>query len=391
MEFSEVKSSYTFNFKISKMENKKFLIKLVLIFFLIVILLIFIINLIYFNSILPKKNFYKKELIYQDYINNLSKKEIEYAFFGDSHAFHAINPRFIPNSFNFASGAENYIKTYYKLDKIINKDQVTIDNVILEIDLQTFSSIFTEEPFLFNELELYSQFVPLKDISEIRKDSLIQIWIESNFPFLGRGKEFGVLVKDIEFTELDLGWLKNNGNLSAVNETEVSISNYKTTYVGYERISNLSLDYFVKTLNLAKENNITIIFIKYPYSKGYDEVLKQNNITSEDYYNIIFKKINATIDNYYILDYHDAFFDNKEYFGDPEHTNYLGAEILSKEVYMDLENLNISSRLLENNLIKINTPSPRNYSFLIVSLIFLELFLILLSLKLLRKDLINKS
>jgi len=364
------------------MNDKNLFIRQAVVFLLILILLVYIINSVYLNFILPKKNFYKKEIIYQNYLENLKDKKIDFPFFGDSHAFHAANPNFVPNSFNFASGAENYIKTYYKLNNIINKDHVKVKAVILETDLQTFCTIFTKEPFLYNELELYSKFTPLDDIAKIRHISIIQAWIESNFPFLGRGKEYGILIKQPEFTELSLGWMKNIGNLSKENETALSISNYKTTFVGQERISNISMEYFIKTIELAKKNNATIIFIKYPYSKVYDNVLKENNITSDDYYNAIFSQVNITTKNYTILDYHDIFFNNSEYFGDPEHTNYIGSRILSEKIYDDLKKLNLTSGEVNSNLISIN--NPQKYNYLILA-IFLEILLVILLISLLRK------
>jgi len=354
------------------MENRIF-IKKAAVFLLILILLVYIINSVYLNLVLPKKNFYKKEIIYQNYLEGLPDKKIDFAFFGDSHAFHAANPNFIPNSFNFASGAENYIKTYYKLNSIINKDNVQVKTVILETDLQTFSTVFTKEPFLYNELELYSQFTPLEDIAKIRHISIVQAWIESHFSFLGRGKEYGILIKEPEFTELSLGWMKNTGNLTNLNETAVSISNYKTTYSGQERISNISMEYFIKTIKLAEENNATIIFIKYPYSKEYDRVLKENNITSDNYYNYIFTQVNLTNVNYTILDYHDIFFNNPEYFGDPEHTNYIGSKILSERIYEDLKNMGLTSNWNNNN---INIPTVENNCF--AWIIFTELLIIVL-------------
>src|SRR3989344_8559179 len=152
--------------------------KRTLIFLVVLVIVILMVNLIYTNFILTKKTFYHKEIIYREYISNMTEKEFDYVFFGDSHAFHAVNPDFIPNSYNYATGAENYIKTYYKLRKMIYQDNVDIDYIVLEIDLHTFSTRLTDETNLFSETELYSQFVSLSEIENVRKDdTILSLWL----------------------------------------------------------------------------------------------------------------------------------------------------------------------------------------------------------------------
>ena len=165
------------------------------IFFLaLVAVIIVLVNLAYTNLILPKKTFYHKEELYQNYISKLDRREISYVFFGDSHTFHDVNPEFISDSYNYGTGAENYIKTYYKLRKMIYIDNVTVSTAVFEIDLHTFSTRLTDETNLFNELELYSKFVSLEEIRNVRKDSILKLWIEANIPFISNGKEFGILI-----------------------------------------------------------------------------------------------------------------------------------------------------------------------------------------------------
>lgn len=315
--------------------------KKILPFLAVLIILIFILNIIYVNLILPEKTFYRKEVLYQNYISNLTEKKIDYVFFGDSHTFHSINPDYIPNSYNYGTGAENYIKTFYKLRKMIDKDKVKVNTIVLELDLHTFSTRLTDKTNLFSEIELYSQFVSLDEIQKVRtEDSKIGLWLESRVPFIGNGKEFGILIKKPEFNEIyQNGWLKNKGNFSLENKSEKAFANYKSLYFGQERISNISIEYFIKTLEFAEKNNITIIFIKYPHSKEYDDIITENNITKEDYYDYIFKKVNSTIRDYYVLDYYSLFPEKDYLFGDAEHVNYLGSKFLSKEIYKDLRHM----------------------------------------------------
>ena len=64
------------------------------------------------------------------------------------------------------------------------------------------------------------------------------------------------------------------------------------------------------------------------------------NISYDNYYKQIFGQIDLILEeNYLILDCHDLLFDKPESFGDITHVNYFGAEILSKQINKDLQEL----------------------------------------------------
>ncbi len=384
-----------------KKENIKFMKRMVLLI-VIIILIILILNIIYTKYVLTKKNFYRKEIAYQNYISNHS--EIKYAFFGDSHTFHAIHPKFISGAFNFGSGTENYIKTYYLLERIINKDNIKVGTIVLQADLETFSTWLTNEPFLFNEIELYSQFVPLSKIKEVRKkDSMIELFIEAKLPVIGKGKEFGILFSNENLSEMYEGWIKNYNDFSNLTETErlnIAEDGYKVHFQN-QQISNLSIEYFIKTMELAKKNNINVILVKYPISKEYQDITSQRgiyNISKEEYYRILFDNTEKVLgDNYYVLDYQNLFLNQPEDLGDTYHVNYKGAEILSRKIYEDITKLNLSSNSSsqqQNNVITIDKNTIESDKINLILVIFLTLESIILLgvlIYLMQKTKFNKS
>ena len=320
-------------------EHKIKFIKRMSLFLLILIILILTINLIYTKFILERSIVYRQDQIYKEYISSLPEKKLDFSFFGDSHTMVAVNPQYIPNSFNFGIGAENYIITYYKLKRILDEG-VEINTIVLELDLHTFSGILTNEENLFSKLWFYSDFVSYNEIKEIRGGFIIGLWIESNFPFLGKGDEFRFVIDKPEVVNISFGWVENKKNFSEIeNKVELAKKECRSHFGEEERISDISFEYFIKTIELAKKNDINIIFIKYPITKEDDFVLTEKNITKEDYYKTIFNEINKTLENYYVLDYYNLYFDNPEYFGDSDHLNYNGAEVFSKSLYKDLNYL----------------------------------------------------
>jgi hypothetical protein len=319
---------------------KRFCIE-VFVFLIVIAAIIISVNYYYATFILHDSFLYKQEQSYLNYINGLDDKKVDYAFLGDSNTRSGINPYYIPGAFNFGTGAENYVKSYYKLDKIINKDKLKIKYVFLEIDPHTFSTRLTDRTYLLGDLWYYSKFIPYEEISKIREISLASAWIESNFPILGNGAELRLpIIDDTNQSNIYLGWLKSSGNFSDLNKMDASLRRYGLFFDGQERISNLSLSYFMKTISLAKKNNITVVFIKYPMTKEYFDLLKEKNVLNEKsnskYYETIFKAINSTLDDYYYFDYQESYFDHPEYFADAVHMNYVGAEHLSKRLEQDL-------------------------------------------------------
>ena len=110
---------------------------------------------------------------------------------------------------------------------------------------------------------------------------------------------------------------------------------YVSHFKSGERIDEMDMEYFLKTLELAESRNISIIFIKYPVTKEYNEYMKERNITRDDYYSEIFTRINSTIENYTSLDYHD-YFNDSSLFYDPHHLNINGAKLFSEKLHDDL-------------------------------------------------------
>lgn len=359
------------------MEQKtKYIIKS-MIFLVLVLSIILIINILYSKFILEKKQIYRQEQVYQDYIKNLTKKEINYAFFGDSRPTEEIYPEFIPNSFNFATIGETAVETYYKVNRVVNIDDIKVNNIILQIDSHTLSSYAKEDGSnLITDIPLYSKFVSYSDISKIRNQSVIGVWLEGNFPFLENGRDFSILIDKPQLPEIILGGVKKYGNFSEMNKTEEAYNRYIELYKWSIDINNVSLEYFVKTVELAKEKNINVIFIKYPVSKEYDEALIQNNVSREDHYNKIFTEVDKVLKNYTILDYYSLFANNSDYFYDSDHLNNIGAENFSKKINEDLKKLNLSNNSEVSKTE--DKPNESSNNMLSISLIGESLILLIL-------------
>ena len=304
----------------------------------IFILIVLVLNIFYINTVEKNKLIFRRELGWQNYKKTIPNKTLNYAFFGDSHTEYELNPKYINNSFNFATGGEDYIETYYKIKKLLEQDDVKINNFILEIDIHTFSDKIRTKERLFVDLGYYSKFVDLKTISDLTDRNLLSIRIQSNIRVIGKGGEIiSYFIVPPDLTIIENGWVNYTGDFPKEKRKQLVEKIYNTQFSEEKNLlEETSLNHFLKILNLAKENNINIIFINLPISYDYYLEIQKNNISRELYYERLFLEINKTKIPYSTLEYYELFFENPEYFGDPDHLNYVGSKILSQKLSKDL-------------------------------------------------------
>ena len=333
-----------FNDKVKKNATKT-------IAFLIILLVIFLtLNSVWFNVNLKYTQFGITDYQFEKY-----KDETRILFLGDSHTKDNINPHFINDSFNFAIRGEKYIMTYYKFKSILDNEDLNIDIISLPIDLHSFS-IGKDHWDVFDlGLWYWGKYVNFYDIVNIRNEvnllTLIDWEINYLFPFIGQGEQifhFNSLneidrMKQLSSYEIICGFYKTEFDLDQIeydtfkNDVERNIDNdFK-----YTVFDNDLYNYFLKCVDLARENDIKVILIKSPLTIEYFNATKMY-INSTDFYDKILDEI-SNFNNVYILDYQKTFFNNITLFKDPDHLNKIGAERLSKMVNNDLMQLGLIS------------------------------------------------
>ena len=320
-----------------KKDKYKFIKKSSL-FALIFICIIFILNSIYINTIEKDRLEIRKKLEWQEHKETLSNAALDYAFWGDSHTKCGLNPEYIENSFNFGNDGENYIETYFKIRKLTEEENIKVESIILQLDTHTFSSTLLANNRLFNKL-YYKDYMSLKDFASLTEKNYLVIFFESEMRIIGNGtKVIDYLIKGPDSKVLKLGWQKNTKDFSKNKDSTLTAKKYTRHFEkDLVLIENKIFDYFQKTLKIASENQIKIVFIKYPVSNEYDNELKRNNLPRDDYYKELFARIDETTTDYIVLDYYDLFFEHPEYLNDSDHLNYIGSEILSQKVADDLK------------------------------------------------------
>lgn len=336
MEYLKIHNLYIFNFNTMKEHKLKF-IKRGICFVILFLITVALLDTFYSNTIEKNKQLFRQDNEWELYKKIIPNNVLDYAIFGDSHARDGFNPDYVINSFNFATSGEDYVETYYKILKLLNKDNIKIKNIILEIDTHSFSNNIRTNKRLFQELDYYSKFISLKEISQLKEQNLLFTYIQNTFKIAGKGNEImSYYFNPPTPTEINKGWT-NNTHFLDINKSKISSNDFSAELT---QINNRSLNYFKKILTLANEKNINIILIKYPMSIVYDLKLKEHNISRREYYKKLYKEIDKITTNYRILDYYNLYFNNINYFGDEDHLNYIGSTLLTKKIAEDVKTIN---------------------------------------------------
>jgi hypothetical protein len=145
-------------------------------------------------------------------------------------------------------------------------------------------------------------------------------------------------------TEKLHGWIRheqlNYWELSAIEKEKEGYTRAREHLEHYpETINNNLFESFIKTLDLAKKNNKQVLLIKYPVAEYYAKGIEKVGLDRGAYYKELSAKI-FQYDNVTILDYQDKYED--EWFFNSDHFNYLGAELFTKQLKIDLGKLYLS-------------------------------------------------
>jgi len=267
------------------------------------------------NSIVQKKE--------TEFFNE-AENHIDILFLGDSHV-NSVQEHLIPTALKFDSFGESYIQSYYKLKYLIADMDITIDNLILPFDLHSFSSFRSDR--IINDI-YWSKYVNYFELAEIKKNRKYIIkWTIANFcAYVGKGDEI------LEYLQKVRGFpsLRKKQNENVSSRISYHLKNRDT-------IDQDILFYFKKILHLCSENNINIVFVKYPVSKQY-LVNSSHYINKKQYYNFLISVIeDFSLLSYAIWDFQDLYIDFPEIFIDSDHLNSRGSTEFTKILATKIE------------------------------------------------------
>lgn len=312
---------------------KKFILKLI-IFAVMFIILAIVVNIIYYTSELQYTILERteKQLF-------ALKNEIQILFLGDSHVLLGADPAHIKNSFNYASGGENYIQTYYKLKNLVDQGFVP-PIIVLPVDLHSFSSFRTDR---FDNEWYWRKIINFYKLAyKEKKLSLLNNEINGIFSFKGKGLQLIKQTDKSKLSEIQRGYTPSDDVFSKLkNRRQIASDRVASHLKECEIIDPVLLEYFYKILDLAEKNNINLIFIKYPLTEEYYQEALKFIPDTQNYYNSVLYKIH-NYKNILLLDYQLLYGKKPELFKDSDHLNSAGAVEFSRLLEKDLMKNNLT-------------------------------------------------
>lgn len=284
-----------------------------------------------FEKRLNKKN----ELISQ--FNSYKKiNSVKTLYLGDSHVARSIDFSKIDSAFSLAYFGENNMMNYYKLKYIIDSKLTKPSYVVLPCDIMTYTKGY--HLYRTNKCFYYS-LVPFNQINNLSENK-----IEAYYDYFK--------IKIIPYSEWQYAFSRVNQNRQKKtyqnfsDKTKLEQEKDAKHFIQQELLinggknylySSDALNYLKKTIELCKQNNMKLIFIKFPLTKTiFDEI--KYHVDS----NYIYNRPSEIIINKHaipILNFEFLFKNDLNLFFDSHHMNQEGQKQFTVLLKQKLDSL----------------------------------------------------
>jgi hypothetical protein len=271
-------------------------------------------------------------------------QDIDILVLGDSEPRTSVHPDILENSYIYAFPGESYVQTYYKLKYFLEKEELDFKLIILQIDLQSFSSFKTDR---IGDHGFWKRYIDYIELGRMKGDLLtyLSYRLEGEFAYLGG---IDATLEYINSYPLKLkterGFLAWKSAITEHNENEIrQLAKKRAIYhfAGCDYLDKDLLAYFLRILDLCHKHNIPVVLVRYPITQWY--YAEAAALIPVDH---LYEEVYASLDDHGygeipIFDYHDRYWDHPEFFVDPNHMNAIGARQFTIVLKDDLAGLNL--------------------------------------------------
>ena len=243
-------------------------------------------------------------------------KDVKYIFLGHSHTSSAYNDSIIINAKNLSEGGESYLYTFYKLKKLI-KDNKGKDLIYFieysnnQIDSAMNRWMF-KEPFISDKLPRYSSIIDLNGYTSLFVKNPIDVL---NSIFLSVALNIRHVKENKQSLINTLGGFYSR-DVSILKKSKIK----NEIRIEKDIISDHSIIYFKKIVNLLKISGVKYLIIRTPTHKN--SLFRENEKVYQNLINDLgIRKKYIDLNDLSISD---------QFFYDTEHLNIYGAEFYSE-------------------------------------------------------------
>lgn len=276
------------------------------------------------------------------------QQDLSVVILGDSHPQKDFMAEKLHRGYNFASSAESYIFTYYKIRHYLEEGPFQPSLAVVPIDMHSFSSFrltraLTQDPAFWNRYV---------DYLEVGRESGL-FWpyfsnrILGEFALIGGLDAAAAVLWPTEpptATVMTAGYLRTEEDFSGSSEDERWARAEERAafhFSGYTYNEATLVTYFYRLLDLLESHGVEVVLVWYPVSEEY-YLESSSYIPAESHLESV-KSLLSDHSPALVLDYHDLFFGRPELFSDSDHLNARGAETLTNQFIQDLEGAGLLS------------------------------------------------
>jgi hypothetical protein len=265
------------------------------------------------------------------------------AILGDSHPQKSVMAGKIDGGYNLSTSAESYIFTYFKVKYYIAQDNFHPSVAVIPIDLHSFSS-FRLTRVESQDPAFWSRYVDYLEYGwETRTlESLFPTMIKAEFALLGGLDVIMGLFWPLDNPDsepLIAGYLPQEDDFSAFTLDErLDRAEERVVFhfSGYTYMEEILVEYFLRLVELLDSHGVKVVLVYYPVTEYYHDLAGEYNPVNEHLATVEY--LVADLQPELILDYHNLFFGQPEYFSDSDHLNVRGAEIFTDLLQEEIAN-----------------------------------------------------
>lgn len=271
--------------------------------------------------------------------SNQKNRQASIWIMGDSHPMMALNPDYLPGSFNFGATSEYYFLSLQKLKRLLSENRPP-GILILPLDLHSFSAQ-GNALLLQHELDdvYWSQQTDPFELMDAGLPSSWMRWYLSArfFPYAGQYYRLLASMKKEDYQVENNGFVPADAGFSKLSNTEkqqTAEARFRAHFDKFPAMDSLQVAALSGIAEICKNNNVRLLLLSYPVS---DEYLRcaENKRGLEKV-----KHLADSVKGRHLHADFSRFFSGKpDCFSDPDHLNPFGAQLLSRHLKQTLDSL----------------------------------------------------
>lgn len=257
-------------------------------------------------------------------------REIELLICGDSHPRSNLDPTLLSDrTVNIAIGGEHYLKTWYRMRRLLEVGDRSIEALLLPLDAGSFSDWHAEN---FAPEYVWGQSVDFLEVGRVRGrpwDYVGRLLKATLFPYAGELRTLNqVRTKRFGFgDELPVG---SFASLSVATRRAAGLQHAKD-HLRDANVMDPALRWaFDQLVAWADERDIKLVLVAFPLSRWYDRWVERSGARERVEREVVAPLL-ADPDHLYI-DHHDLFGKRDDLFADSHHLNALGRTYYSRHL-----------------------------------------------------------